>query len=328
MLASGSFSLKWETGRSKTVFPALKAPPFRLKERTVLAKSMSYDQLLNISVSTEDQEEKRRNRWKALRNTHLITQSPPFHKHSFETALYTNANHILSEEHFVMTIMNEYKFPNSMKMDAHLRWLYWSFDHERENNVDWRDVLLHYKILMYFRWVKDRTCELILILFNIYVEGENKQIAFKDDFVLKEADQALMKIFLAPCVLETEIVHMTNLAEDMIIKIQDKGNTIIRRQFQKMLSDYNPKLLQYWSRLMWELLPSDMRLTVLDESQMHHHDLAENIIARFKYEQALNMYKKNTSKVFFREWKLHTLRSTGVRAYANKKLRRCEYPLP
>jgi hypothetical protein len=323
MLASGSFSLKWETGRTKSVFPALKTPPYRVKERVILAKSMSMDQLLNVSVPTEDQEIKRRNRWKALRNTHLITQSHTYEKHSFETALYSLANHIISEEHFVMAVINEYKFPNTMKMDAHLRWLYWSFDYERKNEVDWRDILLHYKILMYFRWVKDRTFELILILFNIYVEGDNKQIAFKDDFILKNAKESLLKIFLAPCVTDTEVAHMTVLVEPLLENVTiHHNNMIIRRKFQKMLSDYDKNLLQYWSRLMWELLPSDMRLTVLDESQMHHHDNAEVIISRFKMEQALNMYKKNTSKVFFREWKLHTLRSTGVRAYANKKLKR------
>lgn len=326
MLDKGSFNLKWETLRTKTSFPLITKPPgtFRLVEQRALAKVMSYEQILNTSVPIDDFEHKFRMRWKAMRQLYSITRLPEYNNFSFEMILYENATYNISEEHFVMNIIKTYKFPNNMKMDAHLRWLYWTFDNERRNQVDWRDILLYYKILLYFRFIKDRPLDLICILFDIYTNGEQQQIAKKEDFVLPHAIPCIEKVFLAPCITETEIADMRIAYESLIAIVDNEyDNQIKHHQFQRLLRQSpHDKIVTFWSKLMWDKLPSELRLTVVDEAQQFHKNNAEVIIARHKLAQAMAMYQKNTVKVIFREWKLYILRSTGVRMYHTRKLRR------
>ena len=147
MLERGSFSLKWETLRTKSSFPAIHHKTvgnFRIFEQKLLAKSMSFEQILNTSIPVDDPETKCKLRWKAIRQLYTITRLEEYNKFSFEMILYENATNLVTEEHFVFNIIKTYKFPNHMKMDAHLRWLYWTFDEERKNAVDWRDILVYY----------------------------------------------------------------------------------------------------------------------------------------------------------------------------------------
>jgi hypothetical protein len=321
MLGTGSFPLSWETSRSKTVFPALKGPPFRVNERTVLAKSMKYAQLLDTSVVVEDEEQKRKHRWKLVRQLHVVTQSADHRMHSLERALFTNAQYIINEDLFVSCIIAEYRFGNDTCMNAQLRWLYASFDRERQNVTDWREVLVYYRALMYFRWVREREKDLVLVLTDIYSEGNGADRAHKDSFELKNVSHVLRVIFRCPCESDGDVAQIDTLLQPLLDRMVKHGNIIIRRLLAKTLDEYLP-LLRSWGVMLWQRLSTDLRLTVLDEAQLQHRDNAERIISRFKLEQAMRMCSRNTSKLFFREWKFYTMRSTGVRSYSNKKMRR------
>ena len=70
-------------------------------------------------------------RWKEIRHLFLLTRKPEHIRGSLENALWYFGNNGITCNHFVHAIMNEFNFPTSrdpeMNMEAHLRWLYWSF---------------------------------------------------------------------------------------------------------------------------------------------------------------------------------------------------------
>jgi hypothetical protein len=60
----------------------------------------------------------------------------------------------------------------------------------------------------------------------------------------------------------------------------------------------------------------------MDEAQLKHYNQAELIIGRYQLSQALQLYHKNTYKIIFRAWKFQTIKASGARAYAVKKMKR------
>lgn len=324
MLQKASFALKWEKDARKSTFPISKGPPYRIFEQTHMADSMNFDEVYNLTVTVEDEEIKRKQRWKSLRQVYLITrETPPYHTHSLENTLFANSLHTITEEHFVMSIINEYKFPNKMKVDVHLRWLYWSFDKNRQNIVDWREILIAYKILIFYRFVRDRTLDLILLLFDIYAEGVSTAKTDKEKILVTPANHILSTILLTPCITDSEIVNMRLLLEEELLpEIETRfHNKINRKNASQLLTKY-PKILTTWSNYCWERLSSEMRLTVLDEATMQHQENADMIIARRQLSLAIGLYTKHIKRRQFIAWKLITIRLSGANAFILKILKR------
>jgi hypothetical protein len=354
--------LKWEVERFKSTFPKVSEKrssasvgkvvgPYRLKERVELATMMTIDQILDTNVRLEDSERQRSARWKAMLSLYQTITSNAFCKISFDNAMFSHATTFIDVDYFVATIMKEYKFPNSMKMDSFLRHLYSTFDHERRNSVDWREILLHYRLLQQFRLVRDRSLDLILDLFIVYAADSpaiaSSSIVDKDNLTVKNANVYLKKIFSLPFLSDSDIVTVNELAYPLADSIRRNGNKISRKGFQKLLQEEEkveesvesgskqseqceePKkrrkegsVVALWSRHAWERLSSEMRLTVMDEALLHHRDNAEFIIARYQHSQAMALYEKNTYRSIFRVWKLVTIKASGARAYAIKKIKR------
>lgn len=328
MLEKASFALKWETSRAKTTFPpipGINSPPFRIKDRDKLASSMTYDDITNLTVPIEDTELQCKLRWKYMRNLYFILTQKQFEKHSFEKALYASGIFHITMEQFVMVVMNEYKFPNDLKMDAHLHWLYWSFDHERSNKIDWREIVIYYRTLQYFRFIKNRTLDLFLNLFDIYGETlEFVQIPNKHEAIIQQPKSIISQFFFAICITEQERYQLSLYVKPFIERLSSKS--ISRKEFQRHLSNYNQeiqnKLFDLWSKYAWERISTDMRLQVLDETLLQHKSNAEIIISRHKLTQAIALNQRNIMKYFYKEWKLFTILSTGARVYELRKTRR------
>eukprot|EP01040_Poterioochromonas_malhamensis_P005054 gene5054-5417_t len=295
---------------------------------------MKFEEILNVNVRVEDTEQQRRSRWKAVHHLYSMTTREPFNKISFENAIYSNATYTVNADYFVSSIIQEYRFPNSLKMDEHLRYLFYTFDQGRSNCVDWRHILLCYRLLRHFRFVRDRPIILILELFIIFTEAyrvsskdpHTSAEVKKDHLFLEPADEQLMKIFSVPCLSDSDIMMMKELAHPLFTAVRIRhNNRITRRELDRLISEpEHKKLVQFWSRHAWERLSSDMRLTVMDEAMLQHRDNAEVIIGRYQLMQALAMYHRNTYKVFFRAWKFQTIQASGARAYAIKKMKRKE----
>jgi len=59
-------------------------------------------------------------------------------------------------------------------MDNHIRWLYWSFDGGRDNQVDWREILACFKLMVYYKLIQPKTIELLISIFDIFASpGDN-----------------------------------------------------------------------------------------------------------------------------------------------------------
>ncbi len=96
-----------------------------------------------------------------------------------------------------------------------------------------------------------------------------------------------------------------------------------QRDFQHLISD--PKfapIVTQWSKQGWERIGTELRLTVIDEAQLFHRDNAERLLTRYKLSQALKIYARNCLKVVVKEWRLVSLRESGVRNYIMKKMYR------
>lgn len=321
MINTLSVPLKWETPRAKESLPLIKPFPYRIHERAQLAKTMSFDRLFGLNDVQVNQEYQRQCRWKSLRQLFYITSLSSYKNHSLETALYTLPG-LVTNEHFVMAIMAEYAFPRSLRMDAHLKWLYWSYDLNKTNQVDWRDILAGYRLLASFRLIRERNMELFLLMADIYCEGNDPNSkAIKDDFLLPSPCKVLAKVALTPCQSDAEVESMQSMVEDMCKVIAKRGFSQVmkRRSLQGLLQEVGGDLLSRWAALCWDRLSSDQRLTILDESQLYHKDQAEIIIARHKLSQALLMYQRNVSKLIFKEWRSITIRATGARVFNFRK---------
>jgi len=170
------FLVKWERGDApKSVFKLKKETnkPFTWRERDYLAKTMSVTEVCNTSEYAEHSDIRRNRKWKEVRHLVNITNRPEYNKGSLENALWFYGHHGITVNHFVMAVINEFQFDASLDMDTHLRWLYWSFDGGRDDNADWREILVCFKIIIFFRLVQTKTAELLLIIFDIFAWGDD-----------------------------------------------------------------------------------------------------------------------------------------------------------
>jgi hypothetical protein len=311
MIKSLSVPLKWETARPKSTFPLLS-----LHEREQVAKNITFE----VPIDSEHQ---RKCRWKSLRQLYFISTQSAYRHHSLEKALQSNPSPIITMEHFIMTVMHEFKFPTTLKMDAHLRWLYWAFDQDKGNAVDWRDIYCAYKMLTGFRWIRDKCLELFLNLADVFCEGSlDIGLVYKDDFMLLQPIAIVRRLCRMPCVLETELRTVDGLLNTFCALLESQGydHLIKRRKLQLLLAgDAGKALLSAWADTVWERLSTDQQLTILDESQITCMQQAELIISKHRLSQALMMFARNTTRTVFREWRSVTIQETGARIYIWRK---------
>jgi hypothetical protein len=321
ILAKMQEILKWERPETLTTFPVI---PVSQADREYCAKAMTVGEILETSVRLEDSTEKRRHRWKYVRNLFAVINKPPFDKASFENALFAHAHYHMSLEQFTMRLMIEFKFPTKLRMDDYLRWLYLSFDTFRSNSVDWREMIMYYRVLRYFRLIKESSLELILLLFDVYGEGgsDGSQVD-RDRIEVSNAKTVLLRIFQVPCLTEPELYGIETMLESLFDHLDTTGNKISRRALEVGFKSgrFSQRAVAYWSTLCWDRLPTDQRLTILDEAQTKHAVAAEVIISRFQLQQAIVIYTKNTLKHVLRAWKIVTVKASGARAFALSRLR-------
>ncbi len=222
-----------------------------------------------------------------------------------------------------MSLMGEYQFENSLYFDQHLNYIYWSFDGGRADEVDWRDILATFYIVKYFRYIKERTVDLIMLMFDLYSTGDEQGRPLKKgEYILHHASQYLSRMFAFACILDAEVYAVGVLLVPMLDMLALQNDTISHREFERYLKQYDPNLLKSFVRFAWDRIGTELRLIVLDEAQLQHRDNAERIMFRYKLQQAIAMYHRHICRAVFVEWKLVMLRESGVRLHINKVLYR------
>lgn len=239
-------------------FPTDAAHPFPPAVTAKLANSLTTDEVFKTSLVGEDADERRRKKWKLIRQLWSIFRQPPYNRGSIENALWFYGNRGVTVHHFVMAIVSEFKFAQRLNVDNYLRWLYWSFEGGSQDGVDWRDMLVAFKIVILFRMVKTRALDLLIILFDIYaVPGAKGDLGHPDDdWYLPKANKYLAKIFHSVCETEDDIksidehiatcVHDLKHCEALGISGHSKKKSNEESKF-----DFG-SLSQYGSRLSYE----------------------------------------------------------------------------
>jgi len=166
------FLLPWEQQeRPKEVFATNKLMPFTMKERRKIGDLMSIEQILNTNSFEENESIRLLRKWKEIIHLWSMTRLPEYKHGSLENSLWLYGTTGITVHHFCMAVLNEFGFKDELHMDAHLRWLYWSFDGGAQNETDWREVLAACKIPLFFRMVRERPVDLLVMIFDIFAEG-------------------------------------------------------------------------------------------------------------------------------------------------------------
>lgn len=331
------------------MFPTRKFPMPHHK-RDQLARTMSVEEVMETTLYPEDQSSKGQKRWKEIRHLFLVTRKKEHSHGSIENALWYFGHNGISCNHFVHAIMDEFKFhPKVDDMEAHLRWLYWSFPGGTNDNADWRDILATLRIVIFFRMVQDRPQDLLLTIFDIYciggTEGKTSAGHPNDVWYITEACETLKRIFITSCETPYEHDTMNELVDKAILadcgvdsegqnkdkpyelqeKLRDYNSIMKRRRFRQFMRVHNDPLVVKFQEYCWRRLPVDLRLQSLDENQLSALQASDRIMYRFKLQQALHIYKKNLMKAMWVDWvlaarRLSVVRRHNLRKYKYKKI--------
>jgi hypothetical protein len=323
-MSHNKFLLKWENGTTKQSFGPASKMPFRLHERVKLAEAMTFEQIFDTTEFIQDDDARRKYKWKAIKNFYSVTQQEKYRNCSIEKALWTHAGTTVTSHHFVAAMVAQYDFDKSMYYERQLRNMYFSFEGGKHDQADWRDILATYKIVYHFRLVKENPLELMLLLFDIYTPGDKQgRSVKKEDYVLHDASQYIRRICIMPCIYATEVSAMDSKLVDLFHILKAEKQIITRRAFQRLLeSEEHQDIVKLFAKTAWERLPTDLRLIAFDEAQMRHHENAEALLMRHKLSQAIMMYNKSIMRLVYREWKLEMLRESGVRNFITRVLYR------
>ena len=316
--------LKWENGTTKQSFGPSSKLPMRLFERAKLAQTMTFDQISDTTEFVEDDDARRKFKWKAIRNLYTTTLQEQYKHCSVEKAFWAHDGTSVTSHHFVSAMIAQYRFDTSMYYERQLRNLYFSFEGGKHDKADWRDILATYRVMVHFRMIKEAPLELILQLFDIYTTGDDKGRSVKKDFyVLHNASEYIRKICIIPCITSAEVGTMDLKLVDLFHVLKAERQKITRSALKSLLqSEEHYPIVKLFAKYAWERLSTDQRLTAFDEAQMRHHDNAEALLMRHKLSQAIMMYNKSILRLVYKEWKLEMLRESGVRHFITRILYR------
>lgn len=283
MIDSLSSPLKWEGSPLKTNLPLIKSMPYRISQRDELARSLSFSQLFSLRDCEVNGQQQRAYRWKALRQLHLVANQQGYAKHSLVQALHRLPSYRVTMEHFVQAVMAEFHFDKALKMEAHLKWLFWSFSDRRQpqqqeqegegeveqvevvegggsssaggsGRVDWRDILAAYQVLTFFRWVRERTVDLFLQLTDIFSEGlpQGEQVGMgrvvhREDFLIAKPCDLLRRLALLVCQSDGELIGMETFSEELSARLAREGfaKAMRRRELARWLASGGPQCTQF-----------------------------------------------------------------------------------
>jgi len=422
----------------KAIFKTNQSLPLRPKERDRLARNMSTEDVMNTNQYYEDETSKGQRRWKEIRHLFFVTRQAKHSRGSLENALWYYSNNGITCNHFVHAIMDEFNFvaekgDENDDMEAHLRWLYWSFNGGTSDKADWRDILGTLRVPIFYRMVQTRPSDLLLAIFDIYAVGgtgsKTSHLHPNESWYISNVSQTLRTIFCIPCETQWETETMTEMVDRAILsnfyylkktpagltkeqKIQlnlekraseeaavvaeaiangmnveeaktlakrnkkknaredrkearderasggEEGNEeekvltgaerlaalsaakheqdlpyelqqalrhydikMYRKNFRAFMRTHHDSLVVKFQEYSWKRLPVDLRLASLDEQQVIALRTSDNIMYRFKLQQAMHIYRKNLTRVTFNDWAAAAKSLSVVRRHAQRRFK-------
>jgi len=120
---------------------------------------------------------------------------------------------------------------------------------------------------------------------------------------------------------EGSLIDDDHVSATTVASATDKKDNMTRKAFKHMLKlPSGVELVNFFKKIAWMRLPSELRLQALDEVQTQGLQRADTILMRFKVEQALYMYEKSVYRSCFRQWYRKVQEETRVTKYLGKKL--------
>lgn len=309
--------------------------PLSGPERFRLSKSMSVTELMEATKFHEDEEAKPVRRWKEITHLFQVTRAPQFLKKSMENALWHYVYNGVSATHFSNSIIDEFGFPAEMRddMDAHLKWLYWSFDGGTDNLADWRTILATFRIIIFFRLVQKKPIELLVSCFDIYaVGGKDAKAHPNESWYVEDAFQAVTNIFSLPGATLGEVSYLRNKIREAFLVLYQVPkpfhethvfgkHVMYRGEFRKFCRSHD-FLVGKFQEICWQRVPVELRLVYFDEEQSHAQNRADVVLYRFKLMQAYAMYQRSLSRGSFVTWKEAAKRNALVSRFAAQRFHR------
>jgi hypothetical protein len=335
--------LHWELGETpKSYFPTHKLMPFSFVERDKLGSVMSIKEILGTNDFEEDGMARRQRKWREVLHTWSVISRPEYGRGSIENAMWFYGTRGITVHHFTMAVLNEFRFAKDTQMDAHLRWLYWSFDGGREDEADWREILATFNLFRFHTLVKTKPINLITTIFDIFARGGIDANSLPNDTWYINSYSDILKIFSTPCLSNTEVEMMREGVASWLehfqvnLRERDKGrlragwtNVITRRAFKKMLhvdpsegtarNKDGEALVTRFVNFTWQRLPAEQRLLAFDTLQMESIKKAEMIAYRYQLRKAMEQYSRSIYRKVLKEWRIVAGSEAFVRRFQQQK---------
>ena len=158
------------------------------------------------NYNIEHKETRKKNRWKEIRYLYTILQSPEYSKYNIEKAMCSNNNdQNVSIEHFLVIIIGEYGYTLTKQIERTIRKIHNFFDINTFS--DWRYVYSSLQCLKFYKLIKFRPKELLLIIFDIFSINDGDKLKSNtnnDEWYIYNISQPLREIFMLPVITEQE----------------------------------------------------------------------------------------------------------------------------
>jgi hypothetical protein len=285
-------------------------------------------------------------KWKEIIHLWNTTNMPQYRWGSLENALWLYGTTGITVHHFVTALLNEFGFADDLHMDAHLRYLYWSFDGGADNMADWREVLASVALPKFYKLIRLKPLDLIVKLFDIFAEGGSTVNCVPNDAWHIQNFDDFMKIFYAPCMTTSEKMMMLNGVEGVLQenkidlkplmvagsdrerpKMDGWSYTCSRRTFKKMFkvpegetNTNRSKTIVRFQTFAWDRLPVELHLNCFDEIQVDAMRRAEELTVKHQVRLALAMYFKSLLRKIFKEWRIVAGSESWIRKFSMKKV--------
>ena len=313
-----------------------RSKPMTKRETLRLATTSSFKDLQQLNeFFVIDPEAMRKRRWKELRHLWERIRHRPGSLGSIENSLWFSGSFKVGIDHFVTAMVHAFKFDDpSLRMDNHLRCLFWTL--EEDHQVDWRDVSASLLVLIQYQLVRSDPARLLLRLFDLYASNRS---SMTDDQVSSSptiSSQHLLKIFLVPVIEEYDFniihEHFKAIMFDFLgfSPVEEVAYNITRSQFELYLHPtesgdrtINLNFMSKWQSLLWDRLPTELRLQVLDYEQLQALRRSDYIAQNALLNRALKFRHIVLLRYCIAEWRLLIANRGTIIAF--HKRRRLKY---
>lgn len=322
----------WQRPRQLPAVRIDRQPNARIShaEKDRVATSNSFQAILELSsFYVNDPESTRRRRWKEVRYLWSQTALPESALSNVENALWFGGNFDIDVDHFVAAMVSRFQLRDPGAA-GRLRCLYHTFEGGAASLVDWRDVMAALRLVIFFRLVRNAPVQLLLMLFDIYAStAEREDVNYRTLAQTEIRSDLLLRIFDLPAVHAHDALAMSESARKLVAEVlgthlgETRRSAVSKAAFsERISSDAHEHLVRRWQGLVWECLPSDLRLHCVDEAQLEAIRLSDRLAMKALQNRALKMRHLQLLSYFYSEWRKITVYRNIINGLVRSKLLR------